>query len=371
MTSSYRADLVNKYSKYIKTIHNRVVEVEFYWFQTNPCQSYRLRINEKQFLEAQKHIRSKKLINMKFEPFVDLIAPVFANDAAEISISVLRLTFDRLFDQNSNGTVEQQEFEALLILLQGFNTHKQSLFNENLRQIFPSRTNHVSFKGLTTFILSSLNDFGLNIVHKFAKQGCNIILNGKQNDENIIQTIQNTYGKNQIMYLSEQIQNEINIYKLVEQILNSFQHIDILIINHECRQHYRASIEEFPIEKWKEIIDCNLTRNFTLVKTLWPHMKRQHFGRIIHIANEHSQIASEYQSACITSHHALLGLNKALSIEGASYGITSNIICPSYTQANFSEQYNHIKTIADLVLFLCTDQARTITDQSIPWSNSI
>ena len=53
------AELVNKFSKYIKTIANRVVEVEFVWFQVNPYQAYRLRINEKQFNEAQKHIHSK------------------------------------------------------------------------------------------------------------------------------------------------------------------------------------------------------------------------------------------------------------------------------------------------------------------------
>jgi hypothetical protein len=58
----FEAELVNKFSKYIKTIENRVVEVEFYWFQVSPYQTYRLRINENQFHEAQKHIHSKSRI---------------------------------------------------------------------------------------------------------------------------------------------------------------------------------------------------------------------------------------------------------------------------------------------------------------------
>ncbi|CAF3772662.1 unnamed protein product [Rotaria magnacalcarata] len=73
-------------------------------------------------------------------------------------------------------------------------------------------------------------------------------------------------------------------------------------------------------------------------------------------ANEHSTIVGEYKSACITSHYGLLGLNKVISIEGAPFGITSNIICPG-----------NIKTLADLILFLPSDQARSITGQSIPW----
>ena len=85
---------------------------------------------------------------MKFEQFADLITPVFANDAAEISTIVLRLTFDHLFDQNSNGTVEQEEFESLCILLQGFNTYKKNLLQENLRQMLGNRNKHISFKGI-------------------------------------------------------------------------------------------------------------------------------------------------------------------------------------------------------------------------------
>ena len=75
-TPLFNAELINKYSKYVKTIGKRVVEgktslislrkssiplslVEFCWFQANPSQSFRLRMTEKQFVEAQKYIHSK------------------------------------------------------------------------------------------------------------------------------------------------------------------------------------------------------------------------------------------------------------------------------------------------------------------------
>lgn len=74
-TPLFNAELINKYSKYVKTIGKRVVEgnefiflmfehsidllVEFCWFQANPSQSFRLRMTEKQFIDAQKYIHSK------------------------------------------------------------------------------------------------------------------------------------------------------------------------------------------------------------------------------------------------------------------------------------------------------------------------
>lgn len=84
---------------------------------------------------------------MRFERFIDLITPLFANDAVEISPFVLRSTFDYLFDQNSNGSIEPPEFEPLFLLLHGNDASKLNLFQEHLRQLFSNRSIHVSFKG--------------------------------------------------------------------------------------------------------------------------------------------------------------------------------------------------------------------------------
>ncbi len=140
-------------------------------------------------------------------------------------------------------------------------------------------------KGVTALMISSLNGWTGNIVQKFAKQGWNIVINGDQTDENFIRTIQDEYQRSKTIGLTANLHKEIDIQNFVEQILNQFQYIDVLIINNQCRKHYRASIDEFPLEKWRDIIDFNLISTFTLIKTLWPHMKRQHFGRIIHLVS--------------------------------------------------------------------------------------
>ena len=88
-------------------------------------------------------------MGMTFEEFIVLIDPIFANEAAEVSMSVLRSTFDNLFDQNSNGTIEREEFESLFVLLHGWMGKKKHLSDENLRQIFSNRLNHISFQGLS------------------------------------------------------------------------------------------------------------------------------------------------------------------------------------------------------------------------------
>ena len=107
------------------------------------------------------------------------------------------------------------------------------------------------------------------------KQGCNVIVNGlgeERNDERI-----------PMIRLSANLQKEIEVHNLVEQIFNRYQTIDIVIFNNQHQRDYRAAIDEYPLEYWREIIDRNLISTFSLIKTIWPQMKRQHFGRILHL----------------------------------------------------------------------------------------
>jgi hypothetical protein len=89
---------------------------------------------------------------MTFEQFTNLIVPIFVNKAADINDSVLRCTFDCLFDQNFNGTIEREEFQSLLQLLQMFNhntfeSRDESFSNINLPFECLDRNDDVTFQG--------------------------------------------------------------------------------------------------------------------------------------------------------------------------------------------------------------------------------
>lgn len=103
------------------------------------------------FEKFRRRRSSLELLNMKFEQFIDLISPVLSCHVADLTDSVLRTTFDRLFDQNSNGTIEQDEFQSLLILLNSFNNktdfEKKFFIDESLQQTFHRRRHHLTFKG--------------------------------------------------------------------------------------------------------------------------------------------------------------------------------------------------------------------------------
>lgn len=116
----------------------------------------------------------------------------------------------------------------------------------------------------------------------------------------------------------------------VEDAMSRFGRVDILV-NNAGIQHV-APIEEFPEDKWRQIIDLMLTAPFLLTQAVWPSMRENGWGRIINIASVHAQVASPGKAAYISAKHGMIGLTKTAALEGGPQGITANAICPAYVK---------------------------------------
>ncbi|MHB8530839.1 MAG: 3-hydroxybutyrate dehydrogenase, partial [Caulobacteraceae bacterium] len=116
----------------------------------------------------------------------------------------------------------------------------------------------------------------------------------------------------------------------------SFGRLDI-VINNAGVQHV-APVEDFPIEKWNEILAINLSSAFLATRAAIPIMKGQGRGRIVNIASAHALVASPFKSAYVAAKHGLLGLTRAVALEVATSGITCNAICPGYVKTVLVER---------------------------------
>jgi 3-hydroxybutyrate dehydrogenase len=111
--------------------------------------------------------------------------------------------------------------------------------------------------------------------------------------------------------------------------------LDILV-NNAGIQHV-APVDEFPVEKWDQIIAINLTSAFHATRAALPIMKAQKHGRIVNIASAHALVASPFKSAYVAAKHGVLGLTKTVALEVAQQGITCTAICPGYVKTPLVE----------------------------------
>lgn len=164
--------------------------------------------------------------------------------------------------------------------------------------------------------------------------------------------------------------------------------VDILV-NNAGFQHI-SPIEDFDEDAWVRLLQVMLTAPFLLTRYAWPHMRKRGWGRIVNMASVHALVASPNKAGYITAKHGLLGLTRTAALEGGPAGITVNAICPAYVRTPLVE--NQIaaqakslgisedevlekvflkasatgrliepEEIAELVLYLCSDAAKSVT----------
>ena len=167
--------------------------------------------------------------------------------------------------------------------------------------------------------------------------------------------------------------------------------IDILINN--AGNAISVPFEKMKAEQWNEMISLNLTGVFHCTQACLPAMKKQKWGRVINIASTAGLKAYAYVSAYCAAKHGVIGLTRSLALETANAGITVNAICPGYTETaitesaieNISLKTGRTKTeareellkhnpqkrfiqpeeIANTVLWLCQQEAASVTGQAI------
>ncbi len=243
-------------------------------------------------------------------------------------------------------------------------------------------------KDKIAIITGAGSGIGKGIAKKFSENNAKIIIadfneeNGKLAEKEI---------KNSI-FIKTDVSNEESVKNMINETINKFGKIDILVNN--AGLQYIAKVEDFPLEKWDQLIGVMLTGTFLCTKYAVPHMKKNNWGRIINISSAHGKVASPWKSAYVAAKHGIIGFTKVIAKELAEFNITANSICPGYVltplvqkQINdLAKQYNispeevpekvllkdqPIKTlvtveeVADLALYLATDKAKHITSQAL------
>ena len=243
-------------------------------------------------------------------------------------------------------------------------------------------------------VTGSTSGIGLAIARALAKEGADVVINGF-GDKTAIEDERSKIEKElgvKAFYNGADMSKGPEIEAMIADAQSKMGSLDILV-NNAGIQHV-APIEEFPIDKWDQIIAINLSAAFHAIRAAVPGMKSRKWGRIISTASAHSLVASPFKSAYVTAKHGIAGLTKTVALELATFGVTCNCISPGYVwtplvekqipdtakargmteeevkrdvilAAQPTKEFITVDEIASLAVYLCSDPAKAITGANL------
>ena len=249
-------------------------------------------------------------------------------------------------------------------------------------------------KDQVALVTGSTSGIGLGIAEQLARAGVHVTLNGIADAELVsaLQARLSGLAGARIDYDGADMREPLAVREMVAKLIARHGRLDILV-NNAGIQHV-APVEDFPIDKWNDIIAINLSSAFHASAAAIPAMKAARTGRIIMMASAHALAASPFKAAYVAAKHGIAGLTKTIALELAEFGVTCNAICPGYVltplverqipdtakargiseeavkrdvllAAQPTKEFVTIAQVASLALYLCQPDAAQITGATL------
>jgi 3-oxoacyl-[acyl-carrier protein] reductase len=169
------------------------------------------------------------------------------------------------------------------------------------------------------------------------------------------------------------------VHTIFKQIVDEFGSIDILVNNAATLDHV-ASVDTQNDELWDRDVRVNLSGAFNCTKAAFPYMRERGWGRFVYMASVAGTLGGFGQASYASTKAAVIGLGKSVALEGARFGITSNVVAPGIIATEAFKMGNpkmndrmvlrtamraagEPEDVANAVVFLCSPEAKYITGQ--------
>ena len=244
-----------------------------------------------------------------------------------------------------------------------------------------SYTDSFGLHDKVVFISGSTRGLGLEMASAMARSGALVYINGRsaQSVEQACARLQETGAR--VQGLAGDMSVVADIDRCMAEMAERHGRCDVLVNNMGIR--IRQPLAAFDFAQMEQMLQANLLGAMYLSQKAAALMRQQQWGRLITITSVAGQVARPGDGVYPITKQGLTGMMRALAVELAPYGITSNAIAPGTfaTETNLdmvnseagqtlagrnpTGRWGRPEEIAGLAVFLASDLSSYINGQVI------
>jgi 3-oxoacyl-[acyl-carrier protein] reductase len=180
------------------------------------------------------------------------------------------------------------------------------------------------FKDQVAIITGGASGIGLAIAKKLHGEGARVAI--VDMNPLALQSVSMPVGEN--AYACD-VTNEDQVRAMINSVAERFGRIDILVNSAGVTGKTNIKSHEVELNDFRFVFEVNVVGSFLTSRAVLPHMLKQHYGRILHIASIAGKEGNAGMLAYSASKAAVIGMAKAQGKEYAENGITVNALAPA------------------------------------------
>lgn len=185
-----------------------------------------------------------------------------------------------------------------------------------------------SLAGRVALVTGSSQGIGFALAEGLARQGATVVLNGRNAPavQAAAATLRdNAYPAHAATF---DVTDPAAIAPQIERIENEVGPIDILINN--AGMQFRTPLEDFPVERWEQLLTTNISSVFFVSQPVARRMIARGRGKIVNVASVQSELARPGIAPYTATKGAVKNLTRGICADWAKHGLQINAIAPGY-----------------------------------------
>lgn len=181
--------------------------------------------------------------------------------------------------------------------------------------------------GKTALVTGSSQGIGLAIAQGLAEAGAQIVINGR--DVAKLESARAMLAaKGVAVAAAFDVTDEDAVNAGITRVEHAVGAIDILVNN--AGMQFRTPLEDFPLAKWRELMQVNVESAFIVSKAVAKGMIARKSGKIINISSVQSELGRPTIAPYTATKGAIKMLTKGMCADWARHNIQINAIGPGY-----------------------------------------
>lgn len=239
----------------------------------------------------------------------------------------------------------------------------------------------MDYKNKTVIVTGGSRGIGKAIALSFGAKGANVVVNYTSSEGKALEVVEaiKSLGGDAIavkcnVAVSDDVEN------LLKATKDAYGTIDYLVNNAGItRDTLLIRMKE---EDWDAVMDTNLKGVFLCTKIIGKAMIKQKHGQIVNMTSVVGVMGNAGQANYAASKAGVIGFTKSSAKEFAARGITVNAVAPGFIRTEMTDvlaedvkeayanaiplkKMGEVEDVANAVMFLCSDNAKYITGQTL------